>query len=76
MMPRCHHSGLTLGGEVWEGTDDFWRLGAGVQWQYKDLTLAAAYVGGSNDNPYGDLSPDPKALLDGVRHARSSREEA
>jgi hypothetical protein len=48
----------TLDGEVWEGTDDFWRLGAGVQWQYKDLTLGAAYVGGSDDNPYGNLSPE------------------
>lgn len=42
----------------WEGDDDFWRLGVGVEGQYKDLTLNCGYVFGRNDNPYGILSPN------------------
>ena len=36
--------------------DDFWRLGAGVQAKYGDLTVGAGYMWGRNDNPYGVLS--------------------
>jgi len=36
--------------------DDFWRLGAGVQAKYKDLTVGSAYMWGRNENPYGVLS--------------------
>jgi len=36
--------------------DDYWRLGASFQAQYKDLTVGAGYMLGKNDNPYGDLS--------------------
>ena len=35
--------------------DDFWRLGAGVQAKYGDLTVGAGYMWGRNDNPYGVL---------------------
>jgi len=45
-----------LEGNLWEGWDDFWRLGAGVQRQYKDVTFSAMYMTGSDDNPYGNLS--------------------
>lgn len=48
----------TLDGAVWEGDDFFWRVGAGLQQKYRDLTVAAGYVYGQNDRPYGDLSPD------------------
>ena len=41
---------------VWEGWDDFWRLGVGVQKQYKDISFSAIYLTGSDDNPYGNLS--------------------
>lgn len=37
-------------------SDDFYRLAAGLLGKYKDLTLGAAYMFGSNDNPYGPLS--------------------
>ena len=36
--------------------DKFWRLGLGMQKQIKDFSFSAAYVAGSNDNPYGSLS--------------------
>ncbi len=47
---------VDLAGSEWLGEDDFWRLGAGIQKQYKDLSFAAAYTVGENDNPYGNLS--------------------
>jgi predicted porin len=33
--------------------DDFWRLGAGLMWKYKDFTLEAAHMWGHHDDPYG-----------------------
>ena len=36
--------------------DNFWRLGLGIQKQIKDFSISAAYVAGSDDNPYGSLS--------------------
>jgi len=47
-----------LTGTAWEGEDDFWRLGLGVQKQWRDLSFSAAYIKGKNDNPYGNLSPE------------------
>ena len=38
--------------------DDFWRLGPGIQWKRRDLTLSAGYIFGHNDNPYGAISDD------------------
>ncbi|MDR9500209.1 MAG: hypothetical protein RI601_00270 [Desulfurivibrionaceae bacterium] len=41
--------------------EDFWRLGVGAMWKFKDLTVEAAHMWGHHDNPYGDLDtrPDP-----------------
>lgn len=39
-----------------EEQDDFWRLGPGIQWKYRDLTMGAGYFLGHNDNPYGALA--------------------
>lgn len=47
-----------LEANVWEGWDDFWRLGVGVQKQYKDVSFSAIYLTGNDDNPYGNLSPE------------------
>ncbi len=41
---------------TWEGTDDFWRLGVGFQHRIRDLHWGMAYVAGSDDRPYGNLS--------------------
>ena len=46
-------------GTVNENDDRFWRLGAGVQHQFRDLTLGAAWVEGRNNRPYGALSSEP-----------------
>ena len=35
--------------------DDFWRLGAGITFNYNDFSFNAGYVAGSNDNPYGAM---------------------
>ena len=43
-------------GVVHENDDSFWRLGAGVQHQVRDLSLSAALVEGRNNRPYGILS--------------------
>jgi len=43
-------------GSLWEGEDDFWRMGIGGQQKYKDLTVGGGYMFGRNDNPYGNLS--------------------
>ena len=45
-----------LDGTETEEEDNFWRLGLGVQKQIKDFSFSAAYMAGSNDNPYGSLS--------------------
>ena len=47
---------VDLAGAEWSGEDDFWRLGFGVQKQIGDFSLAAAYMVGEDDNPYGNLS--------------------
>lgn len=39
-----------------ERDDDFWRFGPGVKWKFRDLTLNAGYIFGSNEKPYGPLS--------------------
>ncbi len=46
----------TLDGSTWTGDDFFWRVGAGLQQKYRDLTVAAGYMYGHNDRPYGNLS--------------------
>ncbi len=38
-----------------EEQDDFWRVGPGIQWKHRDLTLGAGYFWANNDNPYGAL---------------------
>ena len=38
--------------------DDFWRLGVGAQWKFKDITLGGVYLKGRDDNPYGSMSDD------------------
>lgn len=43
-------------GNRWRGDDDFWRVGAGFLWRYKDLQLGGGYVLGDNDRPYGVLT--------------------
>jgi len=40
----------------WNGSDDFYRLGAGLLGKYKDLTIGAGYMYGYNESPYGYLS--------------------
>ncbi len=35
--------------------DDFWRLGVGAMWKYKDFTLNGAHMWARHDNPYGRL---------------------
>ncbi|MHC5006281.1 MAG: hypothetical protein ACYTGF_02865 [Planctomycetota bacterium] len=50
---------VDLDGNVWEGEDDFWRLGVGLQHRFKDLHWSLAYVAGSDDDPYGSLSEQP-----------------
>jgi len=47
---------VTSAGQTTTSDDDFWRLGAGVQAKYKDLTIGGGYMWGRNDNPYGELS--------------------
>lgn len=39
-----------------EKDDDFWRFGPGLKWKYRDLTLNAGYIFGSDEKPYGPLS--------------------
>jgi len=39
-----------------EYDDDFWRVGAGAQWKFRDLTLRCGYIIGRNDNPYAGLT--------------------
>ena len=46
----------TAAGDTSTSSDDFWRLGAGAQAKYKDLTVGVGYMWGRNDNPYGELS--------------------
>jgi hypothetical protein len=36
--------------------DEFYRLGVGALWKYKDLELNAAYQRANNDRPFGSLS--------------------
>lgn len=48
-------------GNVWEGEDDFWRLGVGALKQFGDVSVSVAYMEGDNDNPYGNLSSEPVA---------------
>lgn len=43
-------------GQSSNSDDGFWRLGAGIQAKYKDLTIGGGYMLGNNDNPYGTLS--------------------
>jgi hypothetical protein len=50
---------VDLEGTTWQGTDDFWRLGVGVQHSIRDLQWSLAYVAGSDDHPYGNLSDRP-----------------
>ncbi|BCS98763.1 hypothetical protein DSLASN_43950 [Desulfoluna limicola] len=38
--------------------DNFWRMGGGALWKYKDLELQAAYQRGHDDQPYGVLSEE------------------
>ncbi|HSL17246.1 MAG TPA: hypothetical protein VLB51_05005 [Methylomirabilota bacterium] len=47
---------VDLDGAVWEGEDDFWRLGVGLQHRVKDVHWSLLYMAGSDDNPYGSLS--------------------
>jgi hypothetical protein len=42
--------------QVDETDDTFWRIGAGVQQMYRDLTLSAVWMEGRNSRPYGTLS--------------------
>ncbi len=44
---------------TWQGSDDFWRLGFGVQKMIRDVSLSFAYLGGKNNNPYGNLTELP-----------------
>lgn len=48
-------------GRVDEYDDPFWRFGAGVQQQIRDLTVGAAWVQGRNERPYGSLSEESVA---------------
>lgn len=41
-----------------ESTDNFWRVGPGVSWKNGDCRVAATYIFGRNDNPYGVLTSD------------------
>lgn len=43
-------------GRAEEHDDPFWRFGAGVQHQVRDLTIGAVWVQGSDVRPYGSLS--------------------
>ena len=47
---------VDLDGNVWEGEDDFWRLGVGLQHRIKDVHWSLLYIAGSDDDPYGNLS--------------------
>ena len=47
---------VDLDGTTWEGTDDFWRLGLGLQQYIGDFQWSLAYTAGSDDDPYGNLS--------------------
>ena len=47
---------VDLDGNVWEGEDDFWRLGVGFQHRIKDVHWSLLYIAGSDDDPYGNLS--------------------
>ncbi len=55
------NAALTSGQTTYYDKDDFWRLGAGLMWKFKDFTLEAAHMWGKHDNPYGrlDTRPDP-----------------
>lgn len=43
---------------VHEEDDAFWRLGASVQRQIRDLSIGAAWIEGNNNRPYGILSSE------------------
>jgi len=47
---------VDLDGNVWEGEDGFWRLGVGLQHRIKDVHWSLAYMAGSDEDPYGNLS--------------------
>lgn len=47
---------VDLDGRVREDEDPFWRLGASVQHQFRDLTLGAVWTAGHNARPYAPLS--------------------
>jgi len=47
---------VDLDGTTWEGTDDFWRLGGGLQHHIGDFSWSVQYTAGNDDRPYGDLS--------------------
>ena len=49
---------VDLEGTSTESKDEFWRLGAGVQKQIRDISLSVAYLIGRNDNPYGSLTDE------------------
>jgi hypothetical protein len=50
---------VDLDGNTWEGQDDFWRLGVGLQHDIRDFSWSAQYTAGNNDRPYGNLSDQP-----------------
>lgn len=50
---------VDLDGNVWEGEDKFWRLGIGLQQRIKDVHWSLAYMEGSDEDPYGNLSDHP-----------------
>ena len=47
---------VDLEGEVWEGSDDFWRLGFGLQHDIRSFSWSLQYTAGNDDRPYGNLS--------------------
>lgn len=46
-------------GNTWEGQDDFWRLGLGLQQYIGNFQWSLAYMEGNDENPYGNLSDQP-----------------
>lgn len=49
----------TAGIDFTDQTEDrFWRIGPGLQWKRKDLTLGTGYIFGRNDEPYGTLTSE------------------
>lgn len=48
-----------LDGNTWEGQDDFWRLGLGLQQYIGNFQWSLAYMEGNDENPYGNLSDQP-----------------